>query len=109
MSLPETAVTVPESRVTVMNAVPALFSCTDSEWTAGPPGPKSGREAALEADFAALLDVVAALAAPLVAIPPAAPTSAHVVATAIAPTHFLRLMKCPSHRLPVARVVAGSA
>jgi hypothetical protein len=75
-----------------MNAVPALFSCTDSEWTAGPPGPKSGCEAALEADFAVVLEVFALLAAPLVAIPPAAPTSAHVVATAIVPIHFLRPM-----------------
>jgi hypothetical protein len=43
--------------------------------------------------------------APLDAMPPAAPTSAHVVATAIAPIHFLRPMNRPF--LDQARVIAA--
>jgi len=76
-----------------MKAVPALFSCSDTECTDIPPGPPNGRPVALAAVFDVLAVLAVVVAAPLVAIPLAAPTSAHVAATAIAPAHFLRLMK----------------
>jgi hypothetical protein len=92
----------------VMKAVPALFSCAETECTDIPPGPPNGRPVAPELVFDALAVLAAVLAALLVAIPLAAPTSAHVAATAIAPAHVLRLMQSFPSSFPAARVVAGS-
>src|SRR5438132_5610193 len=85
---PERDLTLPESSVTVMNPLPALFRTTAFACTAGPPRwPKSGPTRRPEFAFLALLDGAAALPA----IPAAAPPSAHSAITAPMRTALERL------------------